>query len=107
MATLREFPITRELVEIAGTENDCDDLIKTINGNPIYTRNLELGEDWIVVLVLYDQRITINAMHRTEDKQTRNYRNLRDLLDGIEDEFGPEYLPTLPSHVLESRVNER
>ena len=102
--TMRPFPITKEHIEQSSAENDCDDLIKTINNKPIYTRSLELGKDWVVVLVMYGTTVSLRAMHRTEDKQTKCYSNLQVLLFGIEEEFGPEYLPDLPVHVLEPEL---
>ena len=96
--------IARSVMVIAADATPDDGNIHCVTGEhpehgvlsvPVYYRYLNMGSDWVVMVCLEGREVICQAAHRTELKLTSPYPNLRELLDGIESEFGAEYLPEL------------
>lgn len=67
-----------------------------VYGEPAYYRYINLGDNWRVSMVAFGDKVEFQAAHRKELKLTETHPTLRQLLDAIKEEFGSDYLPSLP-----------
>ena len=87
--------IARKATLMAREQNDLPQQIKIITGIPRYYTYLDLGEDWVVMFSAAGKEVEFVGIHKTEPIITQGHPNLRELLDGIANEFGTEYVPEM------------
>ena len=87
----------QQRVLIIGNPNHDYQTPKMCNGKiAAYVHTFDLDENWVCMQSAIHDSNNYQAAHRTEQLLTGVYPNLMALLDGIENEFGPEYAPKLP-----------